>query len=306
MQLYDHVVPIREASRQVVRELGFLEKHLPSLGVTHSQCHVLIELDHHGMLTTKELSDILNLDKSTMSRTVDLLIQSRLIETRADGSDRRRKQLSLASQGKQKVKSIHTFANQQVQEALELLNEDQRNEVQLGMRLYAKALTRLRKQEEFVIRKIKGADNPSVAKIIRKVMPAYGAEGPGFALGDPEVADMYSAYHKKGALFLVVERKGSIVGGGGFDKLVGGPKGVCELRKMYFLPEARGLGVGRRLLDKICNEAKKAGYKKCYLETLSHMSHARHLYENCGFSQLDHALGKTGHFGCNAWYLKTL
>jgi len=167
-------------------------------------------------------------------------------------------------------------------------------------------LTRLRKQEEFVIRSIARHDSPAVAKIIRKVMPGYGAQGEGFALDDPEVRDMYSAYRRKGAGFYVVERQGYVAGGGGFDQLLGGPKGVCELRKMYFLPEARGLGVGRKLLEHICRQAKRAGYKKIYLETLTHMSHARHLYGNCGFKQLDRAMGDTGHFGCNAWYLKSL
>jgi putative acetyltransferase len=75
---------------------------------------------------------------------------------------------------------------------------------------------------------------------------------------------------------------------------------------MYFLPEARGLGVGQRMLDRCLEAAAKAGYRRCYLETLKHMHQARALYERNGFVRVDKPMGKTGHFGCDAWYVREL
>ena len=97
----------------------------------------------------------------------------------------------------------------------------------------------------------------------------------------------------------------SVVGGGGVGALTGEP-GVCELRKMYFLPEVRGKGAGRRLLETCLAAARDLGYQNCYLETLTGMDAAQRLYESLGFTRLDGAMGATGHFGCDRWYARPL
>jgi putative acetyltransferase len=158
---------------------------------------------------------------------------------------------------------------------------------------------------ELEIRPIAPADDPAVASIIRAVMPEFGAQGPGFAINDPEVDWMSRAYGVPGASYLVVDRGGVVVGGGGFAPLAGGEPGVCELRKMYFLPAARGAGVGRRLLTRLLDDAAAAGYHTCYLETLQNMTAARRLYESVGFTP-SRPRGATGHFGCDAWYTRAL
>ena len=60
------------------------------------------------------------------------------------------------------------------------------------------------------------------------------------------------------------------------------------------------------MLGMILDEAKNSGYRQCYLETLDHMSHARHLYQRHGFEFIDSPMGNTGHFGCNSWMVKNL
>ena len=96
------------------------------------------------------------------------------------------------------------------------------------------------------------------------------------------------------------------VGCGGIGPLAGGDPSVCELRKMYFLGELRGTGMGTKLLNASLKAARKLGYRQCYLETLESMTHARHLYRKHGFKPLKNPLGETGHYHCNTWMVKNL
>lgn len=159
---------------------------------------------------------------------------------------------------------------------------------------------------DFQIRPITTHDDAAVAAIIRSVMPEFGADGPGFAIHDPEVAAMSVAYDRPGAAYFVIERDGVVQGGGGIAPLNGGPEGTCELRKMYFLPQLRGLGAGAALMSRCLETAQQLGYRQCYLETLRGMDAAQKLYERSGFQRLDGPMGSTGHFGCNRFYLRTL
>lgn len=156
------------------------------------------------------------------------------------------------------------------------------------------------------IRRITAADDPAVAEIIRTVMPEFGADGPGFAIHDPEVAAMSEHYAAPGHAYFVLERDGRVIGGGGIAPLAGDVAGVCELRKMYFLREARGIGAGASMMAVCLDYAREAGYRQCYLETLTGMDAAARLYERSGFTRIPKSMGATGHFGCNRFYLREL
>jgi putative acetyltransferase len=258
------------------------------------------------MLTAAELCGLLNLDKSTMSRIITQLIEEKLVSGSSKGGDRRSKPLALTEAGRRKLKRIHAYAEEQVIGALDLLTPKEREAVALGLNLYAKALGRWRAQQEFRIRPIEPRDNPEVARLIRRVMPEFGANGPGFAIQDPEVDDMAHAYRQPRAAYCVLLHGERIVGGAGFAMLAGASGDICELRKMYFLPEARGVGMGRKLLLHILEAARTAGYATCYLETLTSMTQAQRLYAACGFKRMRQPMGNTGHFGCDRWYTKSL
>ena len=145
-----------------------------------------------------------------------------------------------------------------------------------------------------------------MASIIRRVMPEFGADGPGFAIHDPEVDHMSDAYAGDGCRYFVVETAGQIIGGAGVAPLQGSSAAICELRKMYFLPEARGRGIGAAMMQVCLQVARDMGYQRCYLETLTGMDAAQRLYERSGFQRLSAALGDTGHFGCNRFYIRDL
>ena len=123
---------------------------------------------------------------------------------------------------------------------------------------------------------------------------------------DPEVDDMYTAYDHPKSAFFVVEEEGEVKGVGGIGPLAGGDPDTCELKKMYFLPELRGKGQGKALMEICLSRAKDLGYRQCYLETVERMVAANGLYQKYGFQPLDHHLGGTGHNGCDSFYIKTL
>lgn len=159
---------------------------------------------------------------------------------------------------------------------------------------------------EIVLRPIAPADDAAVARIIRTVMPEFGADGPGFAIHDPEVAHMSRAYDLPGSAYFVAECGGEVLGGAGIAPLEAGDAAVCELRKMYFLPALRGRGAGQALIERCLKAARDLGYRQCYIETLANMHAAQRLYERNGFRPIPAPLGSTGHFGCDRYYLLDL
>ena len=158
----------------------------------------------------------------------------------------------------------------------------------------------------FEIRSITPEDDQGMARVIRTVMPEFGADGPGFAIHDPEVAAMSAAYGGPRQAYFVVCHRGQVLGGAGVAELIGADVHTCELRKMYLLPRLRGFGVGRRLIAMCLQAAREFGYRRMYLETLTGMDQAQKLYLKAGFKPLEGPLGNTGHFGCNRFFARTL
>jgi len=159
---------------------------------------------------------------------------------------------------------------------------------------------------DYKLRPMTPADDAAMAAVIRTVMPEFGAVGSGFAISDPEVDWMSRAYAEPRHAYFVVERNGKVLGGCGIAPLIGGDADTCELRKMYFLPEARGTGAGAAMMARCLDAARGAGFTRCYLETLTGMDAAQRLYERSGFQRIDGAMGATGHGGCNTFYLLAL
>ena len=158
----------------------------------------------------------------------------------------------------------------------------------------------------FSIRSIEPRDDACVARIIRTVMPEFGATGDGFAINDPEVDWMSRAYSEPRSSYFVIEKDGEVLGGAGVAPLIDGDEDVCELRKMYFLPSLRGVGAGAAMMQRCLEAARAHGFRRCYLETLRGMDAAMKLYERSGFRRLPGPMGATGHGGCNAFYLLDL
>lgn len=157
-----------------------------------------------------------------------------------------------------------------------------------------------------IIRKIQPADDAAVAKVIRNVLIEHNVPKVGTAYADASLDRMYETYNKNGSAYFVIEESGTIIGCAGIAHLDGGEAGVCELQKMYFLPQARGRGLGTAMMQQCLAFAKESGYTHCYLETMPYMLAAQKLYKQSGFDYIDTPMGCTGHTSCPVWMLKKL
>lgn len=157
-----------------------------------------------------------------------------------------------------------------------------------------------------LIRSIQPADNPFVAQVIRDVLIEHNVPKVGTAYADASLDCMFETYLTPKSQYFVVENEGKIIGGAGIYQLENEANTICELQKMYFLPEARGLGLGAEMMEKCLAFAKQVGYEKCYLETMPYMKDAQKLYLKFGFDYLDQPMGCTGHTSCPVWMIKIL
>ena len=160
--------------------------------------------------------------------------------------------------------------------------------------------------ETFHIREIEAQDNPKIAEAIREVLIEFGVPKVGTAYADKILDTLYEAYQKERATYFILLKGDEIVGGAGIAQLDNYEGNVCELQKMYFKSEARGKGLGAKMMELCLSKAKEFGYEQCYLETLPYMEDARKLYRKVGFRDLDAPMGDTGHYSCNLWMLKDL
>ena len=156
------------------------------------------------------------------------------------------------------------------------------------------------------IRKIKPEDNLQVKKVVQAVLVEMGVPKIGTAYADVSLNDMYGTYDKPRMEYFVVEEGGEIIGCAGIAPLEGGDSDICELQKMYFLPKARGRGVGTEMMKTCLDFARTQGFTKCYLETMPYMENARKLYARTGFEALEKPMGDTGHYNCSVWMIKDL
>lgn len=156
------------------------------------------------------------------------------------------------------------------------------------------------------IRKIEKQDNPAVAGVIRTVLREHNVPKVGTAYADASLDCMFETYSLPSSVYFVVVQDGKVTGGAGIAPLQNGPAGTCELQKMYFLPEARGLGIGAAMMERCLDSAKAFGFTKCYLETMPYMEAAQKLYKKYGFEYISAPLGNTGHVSCPVWMLKNL
>lgn len=277
--------PIREASRRLVRALGFLRPGLAGTRLHVSAIHALITLEAEGPMTAARLSGLLGLEKSSISRMLRKLLDAGLLTETPIAADARAKLIAPTPEGERVLGGLHGYARRQVAGALARLRPEQRRTVLEGLDLYATAL---------------GADQAAPA-------PPVICEGyqPGVLGGLVALqARYYAAQHGFGAAFesriaaglaeflpRLDQGPNALWSAWGPQGLLGGlaidgedlGEGRAHLRWFILAEGARGAGLGRRLLAEALAFCDARGFAETQLWTFRGLDAARRLYESQGF-----------------------
>ena len=157
-----------------------------------------------------------------------------------------------------------------------------------------------------IIRDLQKEDNAALAKVVKDTLAEFGANHPNTVYYDPTTDTLFEVFQTPRSKYFLAELNNKVVGGGGIYPTDGLSPDTCELVKMYLLPEARGLGLGRTLIEKCIEAAAENGFKKIYLETMPELKQALSVYEKFGFEYLKGPMGNSGHTGCSLWMLKSV
>lgn len=215
-----HISKIRQASRQIIRELGVLNNQFSEVGSV-TQCHALLELERHKMLTANQLSKLLHVEKSSISRMLKELLNKDYCIQQTDPHDNRHKLISLTENGKQAIAKLNQLADKQVSRALVKLSPEEQALVTKSMLLYAKALQQTRVSDQIQIRALDKTDIPKLTRIIRLVWSEFGfdVDHPDAKIFEEELKTLFDYYQSSSANYFVLLVDDSIVGGGGLWSL---------------------------------------------------------------------------------------
>lgn len=287
---------IRAASRELVREFGFMGGDFAGTDLPPSAVHALIEIDARPGISARDLGGRLRLEKSSVSRMLRKLVMSGDVLEEASAEDARTKNLSLSAAGKARVAAIHAFARAQVAGALEQLPSAQHRTVLDGVRLYADALA---------LKQPPPASGPQVdivagyrtgllARIV-EMHALYYAREVGFGRHfEAVVAAGLAAFCDRldapvNGIWSAVQ-DGRVIGSIAIDGEDLGP-GRSHLRWFVVGDGMRGSGVGQQLLKTALDFSDAHGIAETHLWTIAGLHAARHLYEKHGFVLAEERLG---------------
>lgn len=134
--------------------------------------------------------------------------------------------------------------------------------------------------DEIVVRAATNQDKDKITALVFSVLSEFGLRlDP--ASTDADLNDIEESYLNSGGIFeLIEDQQGNLLGSVGLFPL---DEETCELRKMYFVPQARGMGLGRKALERAVNHARRLGFKRIVLETAGVLKQATQLYTQFGF-----------------------
>ncbi|HDX4048265.1 TPA: MarR family transcriptional regulator [Enterobacter soli] len=285
-----NIQTIRAASRLMVRELGFMNQNLATTDYPPSAVHSMLEVDAHGSMTAAQLVQILGLEKSSVSRMLAKLVKAGELEETPSAEDARTKLLSLTGKGRETVRNINTFADEQVAAALGKLDPFTQDAVSQGLSSYASALKASRENSEGNVRnsiKIVTGYHAGMIGRITEMHGSYYAREHNFgsfferkvAAGLVDFSDRLDKPCNQIWLAMVNDR---VVGSVAID---GEDLGNNEAHLRWFILDdgCRGSGVGRKLIAeamKFCDEQK---FSSVQLWTFNKLKAARRVYESFGF-----------------------
>lgn len=290
-----NVAALRAFNRFHTRLVGALDRRILASPHSLTESRILYEIAHADALTAADLAKELRLDPAYLSRALGKLAEAKLIEKRPSAKDGRALALRLTAEGRRAFAALDRAANAEATALLEPLAASARGRVVDAMTAIMAALSeKSARASPFLIRQHAPGD---IGWIIHRHGALYAAEYGWDETFEALVAEIAGRFLKRHdprrERCWVAERDGEIVGS---VFLVDAGEGVAKLRLLYVEPEARGCGLGRRLVEETLRFAKTVGYRSVTLWTNDVLAAARHIYESAGFqlisSERHHSFGK--------------
>jgi DNA-binding MarR family transcriptional regulator/N-acetylglutamate synthase-like GNAT family acetyltransferase len=286
------IAAVRAFNRFYTRKIGVLSDHLLGSPFALAGVRVLYELAHWPEgepPTASVLAARLALDEGYLSRILRGFEERGLLRKKAHAADGRRKALALSERGAKLFASLDARSHD---EMAAMLNE-------LPEAAQIRLVGAMRAVEELIDHSQPNARSPS-AYVLRPMQPGdigwvihrhgalyaqeYGYDEQFEALVAEIAARFVQRFDPKRERCWIAERDGEIVGS---VFLVKKSAKVAKLRLLLVEPQARGLGIGRRLIDECVRFARRAGYRKITLWTQNDLDAARHLYARAGFRRVN-------------------
>jgi DNA-binding MarR family transcriptional regulator/GNAT superfamily N-acetyltransferase len=273
---------VRRFNRFYTRQIGVLREGLLDSPFSLTDVRVLYELADRDNLTAAELGKDLGLDRGYLSRTLQSFEKRGLVKKTRSQTDRRHIFLTLTAKGRKVFAPLNARAQREVEEMLSDLSTGEQQDLIDAMHTIEHLLS--------------GKPEPKVPYVLRSHHPGdmgwivhrhgvlyseeYGWDEDFEALVAQIVADFIKNFDPKRGRCWIAERDRDIVGS---VFLVKKSKTVAQLRLLLVEPKARGLGIGKRLVDECIRFARQKKYRKITLWTNSALDAARHIYEQAGF-----------------------
>ncbi len=279
---------VRAFSRAWTEVIGLLDQGLLQTEFSLPQARVLYELNQQPTWELRALRDRLGIDKSFLTRVVSGLTDADLVEVRTSATDGRSKRVELTDRGREEAAVLEERSAGQIEELLGSLTSVQQAEVTGAMTLILGALGRL--QEPVIsTRELALGDVGWVTMMHGELYGhEYGWNHEIETLAARVMADFCEANPPAGSRSgreraFIAEVNGARAGS---LLLMEADASTAQIRLVLASSWARGLGIGRRLVDEAIDYSRTAGYEKISLWTNDVLSHARRIYQDAGFTLL--------------------
>lgn len=284
-----HVEAVRRFNRFYTRQIGVLREKLYSSPFSLTEVRVLYELANREKPTATELCKDLGLDRGYLSRMLRSFEKRGWITRTPSREDARHHFLKLTAKGRSAFAPLNARSAEEVSSLLHQIPapEQERlvNAMHLIERLLGASPEKASDRAPYVLRAHRPGD---LGWVVHRhgvlYSQEYGYDERFEALVAKIVGEFVEYYDAKRERCWMAERSGELVG---CVFLVKKSRTVAKLRLLLVEPTARGLGIGKQLVAKCVQFARKAGYQKLTLWTQSELKAARGIYERAGFQLVD-------------------
>ncbi|MBR0795599.1 MarR family transcriptional regulator [Bradyrhizobium jicamae] len=279
------VAAVRGFNRFYTRKLGVLDQHLLQSPFSLSEARVLYELAHREDAAARDIGIELGLDAGYLSRIVQKFDDDGLIVRTPLPTDRRQVRLNLTTKGRQAFAKLDRASHDEVATMLNGLDGDRRAAVVQAMGTIERSLQpQAARPAGFLLRSHRIGDiGWVISRQGRAYAEEYGWDISYEALVAEICAQFVKSFDPAREHCWIAEVDGEPVGS---IFLVNGGAGVAKLRLLLVEEKARGLGVGRALVEQCVRTARENGYKRMTLWTQSILVAARGIYARQGFRRV--------------------